>query len=35
MQYFFAQVVSTVPHDLQFAVDEISGGDPHFTGVKW
>ena len=29
------QVVSIVPPDLKFAVDEMSGGDPRFVGVKW
>ena len=28
-------MVSIVPPDLKFAVDNISGGDPYFVGVKW
>ena len=32
---YFEKVTSVVPRDLKFNLEEMSGGDPHFVGVKW
>ena len=32
---YFKKVTSIVPRDLKFSLEEISGGDPRFVGVKW
>ena len=32
---YFSKVVSIVPADLQFVVEDITHGDPHKVGVKW
>jgi len=32
---YFDKVVSIVPGDLKFCVEDITDGDPHKVGVKW
>ena len=32
---YFDKVVSIVPPDLKFCVEDITSGDPHKVGVKW
>lgn len=32
---YFDKVSKIVPGDLNFHLDEVTSGDPHFVGVKW
>lgn len=35
IQSYFEKVVSIVPADLKFTVEDITDGDPLKVGVKW
>ncbi len=35
IRQYFEKVVSIVPPDLKFTVEDITDGDPHKVGVKW